>query len=298
MSFSHQKSTKFHELHHSDEILILGNAWDVVSARILERQGYKAIGTSSAGIASVLGYPDGEMMSITENCEMIHRISEAVDIPVSADIESGYGESAGEILQSVRQTILAGAVGINLEDSRNHVLISIERMVERIKVIKNLCTEMNSPLFLNVRTDALLDGASTEAIGESIERGSCYTEAGADGIFVPDMGDLDKAGIGQLVKELAAPLNIIIGDSSTSIEELEQLGVARVSFGPRVMRAMLSYMTEITSEVIQSGTFVKLKRRSLSYDKLNELLLRKIEPPGSPSIKSNVESTVYPPRYS
>jgi|TARA_B100002003_G_C14144585_1_gene550300 2-methylisocitrate lyase-like PEP mutase family enzyme len=274
MRFSHAQADHFRQLHHADEILVLGNAWDVISAKFLERQGYKAIGTTSAGIAAVLGYPDGEVMSIRENCEMVQRITAAVTIPVTADIEAGYGSSLADILASVQQAIKAGAIGVNLEDTTNGELLSVETMADHIAGIKTRCFELNTPLFLNVRTDALLkdEGTNAETLRDAVTRGNSYAEAGADGVFVPDLGDLGQKNISMLVQKLPLPLNIIVNENSRPIPALEQLGVARVSFGPRVMRAMLAYMSQITAELLSRGTSVRLGDHSLSYGEINSLL--------------------------
>ncbi|MBQ75240.1 MAG: dihydrouridine synthase [Gammaproteobacteria bacterium] len=274
MRFSHAQADHFRQLHHADEILVLGNAWDVISAKFLERQGYKAIGTTSAGIAAVLGYPDGEVMSIRENCEMVQRITAAVTIPVTADIEAGYGSSLADILASVQQAIKAGAIGVNLEDTTNGELLSVETMADHIAGIKTRCLELNTPLFLNVRTDALLkdEGTNAETLRDAVTRGNSYAEAGADGVFVPDLGDLGQKNISMLVQKLPLPLNIIVNENSRPIPALEQLGVARVSFGPRVMRAMLAYMSQITAELLSRGTSVRLGDHSLSYGEINSLL--------------------------
>ncbi len=273
LKFPEKRAEQFKQLHHGSEILLLGNVWDAVSARLLQSLGFKALGTSSAAISSVLGYPDGECMSADENLAFIKMISRAVDIPVSADIESGYGSTTTEILGNIEKFVQSGAVGLNLEDTKDGMLLPVAVMSERITAVKQRCSELDCPVFLNMRTDALLmTGSHSENINEAIERANKYAEAGADGIFVPDLGDLDQPGITRLVENIPLPLNLIVGENSSSVQEMEDLGVARLSFGPRMMRIMLATLSQTCEEILGSGTFEELKRPSLSYGQVNSLL--------------------------
>lgn len=264
-------------LHRAPPILLLPNAWDAASAKLYEKEGFSAIGTTSAGIASALGYPDGQRMSLEQNLEVVRRIAASCSIPVSADIEAGYAGDAEGVARSVAMTAEAGAVGINLEDGRPGCggtngggLLDLGQQVERVRAARRGADRSGVPLVINARTDVFLyAGDPGRRIDEAVARGNAYRQAGADCIFVPDLGDLDEPTLSILVREIEAPLNVIAGTSTPPIDRLEEIGVARVSFGPRPMRALLSLLREIVREWTESGTYERMARSTLSYDELN-----------------------------
>lgn len=264
----------FMALHHSTEILILPNAWDVVSAKIFEIEGFKAIGTTSAGIAATLGYADGQQMSLFENLDVVQRIVNGTDVPVSADIESGYAASIDGVVQCAEAVLDAGAVGLNLEDGSGDTdspLFDQSLQAEKITAMREMSVSKGKQLFINARTDVFLVGEnSTWALREAIERGNAYKEAGADCIFVPDVGDLDGHAIEILAQEIAAPINIIAGETTPPIRDLQDMGVARVSVGPRPMRAVLSSLRKIARELRVSGTYELMMESSITYSEVNQ----------------------------
>jgi len=269
------KAEAFLACHRDDAILILPNAWDVVSAKLFEKEGFKAVGTTSAGIASSLGYPDGERMSLEENMAVVGRIARNVALPVSADIEAGYAGTTEGGVQAARAVLEAGAVGLNLEDSTGDTgkpLFDISVMKERIQAIREMAAGENIPLVLNVRTDVyLLPGEkSSKDLAHAVNRGNAYHQAGADCIFVPDTGDLDKEMIMRLAREIEAPLNIIAGETTPPISELEVIGVSRVSLGPRPMRAMLALLRKIAREILNLGTYRTMTDDALTYSEINQ----------------------------
>ena len=272
-----RKAGLFRVLHESPPLLILPNAWDVVSARIYELEGFKAIGTTSAGIAATLGYPDGQRVTLEQMTDVVRRIANRVDVPVSADIEAGYATSIDGVVNATKTVLAAGAVGINLQDSTEEPsdpLFDVGTQVEKIKAIRDMAASEEIPLVVNARTDVYI--VSKEAPGQrldhAIERANAYREAGADCIFVPDFGDLDGKAIATLVKEIHAPLNIIAGERTPPLPELEQMGVARVSFGPRPMRAALALIRRIAREWKTTGTYTRMLTDSLSYAEVNQML--------------------------
>jgi len=273
-----RKAIEFRALHRPPPILLLPNAWDVVSARLFEIEGFRAIGTTSAGIATTLGYPDGQRMSLAENLSVVRRIAGAVRVPVSADIEAGYAGSPEGVAESVRAALAAGAVGINLEDGTGDPadpLFDAELMVERIRAVREAVESEGIPLFLNARVDTylVLKGGAEGTFRETVARARAYVEAGADGIFVPSMpGGLDRAAIAALAKEIPAPLNLIAGPDMPPVGELERLGVARLSFGPRPMRAALAFVRTMAKEWAEKGTYSLMTADSLSYEEVNEIL--------------------------
>lgn len=260
----------FLSLHHAPSILFLPNAWDVASSKIFELEGFKVIGTTSAGIAASLGYADGQHMSLHENINISQRIIQNTTLPVSIDLEAGYSSSVKGVALSAREALNAGAVGINLEDSVNGSLFDKILQQEKIRAIREMALTAGVHLFINARTDSymILDDPA-ECLRQSIERGNAYKEAGADGVFVPDVGLLDPKAIAILAKEIKAPLNILAGTTTPPISELENLGVARVSVGPRAMRALLSVLRKMAHEWLTDGTYKLTSESTISYSEVN-----------------------------
>lgn len=270
-----QKAEAFLGLHEDASVLVLPNAWDAVSAKLFEKEGFKAVGTTSAGISSSLGYPDGERMSLEENISVVRCIVRAVDLPVSVDIEAGYADTTEGVVRSAREVLKAGAVGLNLEDGTGdpaRPLFDLPVMKERVRAIREMTVVEEVPLVLNARTDVyLLPGEKSEKdLKHAVERGNAYREAGADCIFVPDLGDLDKESIARLVREIEAPLNIIAGATTPPIPELREIGVSRLSLGPRPMRAMLALLRRISREILVGGTYHQMTDETLAYAEINQ----------------------------
>lgn len=269
-----QKAQDFLELHRASSIFILPNAWDVASAKIFELEGFKAIGTTSAGISAMLGYADGQKMSLVENMDVVRRIVKNTFLPVSADIEAGYAVSTEGVVEAARAVLEVGAVGLNLEDSTGNTQIPLYDQFlqqEKIKAIREMSIDKGIHLVINARTDAyMLSQKPADGLREAIKRGNAYREAGADCIFVPDVGNLDKKTIETLVKEIDAPINIIAGASTPPILELQGMGVSRVSVGPRPMRAVLSLLRKIAKELTIEGTYKLMMESSISYSEVNK----------------------------
>jgi 2-methylisocitrate lyase-like PEP mutase family enzyme len=269
-----QKADEFLALHYAPTILILPNAWNVASEMIFELEGFKAIGTTSAGIAATLGYADGQQMSLAENIEVVQRIVNNTSLPVSADIESGYATSVEGVVETAQAVLNVGAVGLNLEDGTGDPstpLFDKALQQEKIKAIREMSAAVGIHLVINARTDVyLVHDDDTENLRYAIDRGNAYKEAGADCIFVPDVGTLEKQAMGILVKEIDAPINIIAGAQTPPIPELQDIGVSRVSVGPRPMRAVLSVLRKIAKELITTGTYTLMTESSISYSEVNQ----------------------------
>lgn len=271
-----RRAEAFLALHTARELLVLPNAWDVVSARIIENEGFKAIATTSAGVAATLGYPDGEHMSAEENAAVVRRIAQHVAVPVTADAEAGYGTSPEGVAKSIELMVRAGAVGVNLEDGTGDPakpLLDPSEHVERIKAVREMARSHGIPLVINARTDAYMlpDTQREVRLSQCIQRANVYRQAGADCIFVPDWGDIDAAQIKTLVNEIDAPLNIIVGDQTPPISELEEIGVARLSLGSKPMRAAMAHVRAVVREGKTTGVFKQMLAISLSYSEVNEL---------------------------
>ncbi len=255
-------------------MLVLPNAWDVASARIFEDAGFPAIATTSAGIAFSLGYPDGQRISREEMIARIGRIVRAVKVPVTADIEWGYGSSAEDVARTTREVIEAGAVGMNLEDATGRAdqpLLTLERAVEKIKAARDTAAQLRVPIVLNARTDIyLLPGGNPDAdFQEAVRRLVAFRDAGADCVFAPGLKDAET--IGRLVKSVQCPLNILAVPGTPSIAELEKLGVARVSVGSGFMRATLGLLRRAAEELKSAGTFSAIAD-GVPYADVNKML--------------------------
>jgi 2-methylisocitrate lyase-like PEP mutase family enzyme len=226
----------FRERHHGGAPLVLPNAWDAASARIIERAGAEAIATTSAGVAWSLGVPDGDRLDIDEAVAAVARIVRAVDVPVTADIESGYGDVA----RTVRLVRDAGAAGINIEDG----LVAAPERVAAARAA-------GGDLFVNARIDTFLRSAG--GVDETVSRAKTYVDAGADGVFVPGVYDL--AVIAELVSRIPAPLNVMVGPGAPSVSALAELGVRRVSVGPAIAAAAYSLVAAAAAEILTEGTY-------------------------------------------
>lgn len=257
-----ERAEMFLRFHHEKEILVLLNSWDIGSSKLIEACGYKAIATTSMGIAASLGYPDCQIITLSEMLDVISGIVNAVKVPVSVDIEAGYGNNLEEIIESVKKIIATGIVGINIEDSidLSPDLIGELEFCERISAIRELSDSLGFHLVINARTDSFYtsSGSTQEKLTESIKRGNRYIEAGADCIFVQPVWE--KEIIRTLVKEINAPVNILSNPSigaglPPSIQELEELGVARVSLGSSLMKATLALIKKVADELSEKGTY-------------------------------------------
>jgi 2-methylisocitrate lyase-like PEP mutase family enzyme len=229
-----ERAGQFLQLHQDRKIFLLPNAWDVASARIFEEAGFPAIATSSAGIANALGYPDGQLVPRVEMLEVVHRIAGAVSVPVTADMEAGYGTTPEAVARTAQDTISAGAVGMNLEDSvpaAPDTLVDTPKQKEIIRAVIEAAERMRVPFVLNARTDVFLHsvGPAETRLARALERLNAYRDAGAQCLFAP--GVRDEETIAQLARGLSGPLNILATAGTPPMSALGQLGVVRVSLG-------------------------------------------------------------------
>jgi 2-methylisocitrate lyase-like PEP mutase family enzyme len=257
-----EKARKFLKYHHDKEILVLANSWDIGSSKLIEACGYKAVATTSMGIAASLGYPDSQVIKLSEMISVITGIVNAVQVPVTADIEAGYGNNLDEVIASIEKIIATGIAGINIEDSidLSPVLIDENEFCERISAIRELSDSLGFHLVINARTDSFYTsaGSQREKLSESIKRGNKYREAGADCIFVQPVWE--KELITTLLKEINAPVNILANPANAaglppSIRELQDIGVARVSLGSSLMKTTLALIKKVADELSEKGTY-------------------------------------------
>ncbi|HQW97094.1 MAG TPA: isocitrate lyase/phosphoenolpyruvate mutase family protein [Saprospiraceae bacterium] len=258
-----EKADLFLKYHQDNEMLVLLNSWDIASSKIIEASGYKAIATTSMGMAASLGYPDCQIIQLSEVIEIITGIAKNVQAPITVDFEAGYGNNLTEIIDSVTQIIATGIVGINIEDSLelNPNLIDEMEFCERISAIRELSDSLGFHLVINARTDSFYTSIGTpkEKLSEAIKRGNKYREAGADCIFVQPVSERET--IATLVKEINAPINILsnpgigTGILPPSVSELQDLGVARLSLGSGLMKATLAIIKKVADELSEKGTY-------------------------------------------
>lgn len=230
---------------------VLPNAWDPGSARILEQVGFPALATTSAGIAFALGRPDATVDRDTM-LEQVARIAAAVDVPVSADLEAGYGARPEDVAETVADVVELGVVGANLEDQIGGVLLDVDAAAARIAAARAAAPA--EAFVINARTDTYFGAGSEDPFAETLERATRYVAAGADCVFVPGVDDAET--IRRLAAEIPAPLNIVAGLTATLIDAptLFSLGVKRVSLGGGIARAALGLVERAGRELLDSGT--------------------------------------------
>ena len=252
MTANTERAAAFLALHQPGAGFILPNAWDAGSARMLEQVGFAALATTSAGVAFSLGRADGQMEG-SEMLDFIARIVEAVDCPVSADLESGYGTTADQVADTVTAAVDIGVVGCNLEDaSPPGELLPVEAARERLEAARSSAPD--GSFVLNARTDTYMTG-HPDAFAETIRRAEQYVAAGADCIFVPGVSAAEE--IGRLTAEIDAPVNVVAGlvEPVLDAATLRELGVARISVGGTLTRAALSLVDRAGREMLEHGTF-------------------------------------------
>jgi 2-methylisocitrate lyase-like PEP mutase family enzyme len=236
---------------HTGPGFVLPNAWDAGSARILEQVGFPAIATTSAGIAWSLGVPDGGVLDRATMLEHVSRIVAAVSVPVTADLEAGYGDTADDVGDTMARAAALGAVGANIEDARRDGLFGIDQAVDRIAAAR--AAAPSGTFVLNARTDTYFAGAGGDVLAETVERAVRYIEAGADCVFVP--GVVEEDTIRRLAEAVPGPLNVVAGLANTiDAPTLFSLGVKRVSLGGSLARASLSMLERAGRELLGPGT--------------------------------------------
>lgn len=270
-----EKAELFHALHRRGEPVVLANAWDVASARLVEEAGATAVATTSAGVAWSLGAPDGDLLGREQALALVERVARAVGVPVTADIENGFAEKAEGVGETIRGVLAAGAVGVNIEDvvytETGAEVRTVADQAERIAAARQAADAVGVPLFINARVDIYLRaiGEPAERLGTTVARAAAFMEAGASGIFVP--GVVDPATVSALVEAIDAPLNVLVGPGAPPIPELAALGVARVSLGSSIAAAAYALVDRAAREAFGAGTY-KAIEGGLTYPQLNGLV--------------------------
>jgi len=261
LAAANAKSRRLRELVRAPEILVMPGAYDVLSARLFEQMGFPAIQCTSGGIAAVLGYPDGEAMSREDFLEITGQFAAVVSVPVNADAERGYGDVAA----TVRGLVARGVAGMNLEDGAGgkggvgRGLVELGAQLDNIREVMEAKRALGSEFFLNARVDAfmVMKDDPKKALNEAIRRGNAYAEAGGDCIFF--LQAHARETIARLVKEIEAPISILAGPESPTVAELQELGVARVSYGSAFLKAAIGATKKLALEICERGTITALK---------------------------------------
>lgn len=266
-----EKAERLRRLHAGPRVLVLANAWDAASARLIAAAGCPAIATSSAGVAYALGYADGQRIPRAEMLDMVRRIAATVDVPVSADMEGGYGDTPDAAAETARGVIAAGAVGMNLEDSGSAGrLLDAGLHADRVRAAREAANAAAVPLVINARTDVFeAPGTNDQRLAEAVRRANLYLAAGADCAFVPFTSDRDT--IARLVKEIRGPVNVLATKAAPPIAELERLGVRRVSVGSGIARAAYSLARRAAQELLERGTYGPIAEAALTHADLQRL---------------------------
>ncbi len=249
-------------------MLVLPNAWDVPSARIFEEAGFPAVATSSATLAASVGYPDGEKIPKDELFAIVQRIARALSVPLSVDIEGGYGTTIPALKDTIQRLIDAGAVGLNIEDtvrSEGRELRAVKNQAARIRAIREVSDAAGVPVVINARTDAYLVSPGDEArrLEAAVRRGNAFEEAGADCLY--PMGLANPDAIRTYVASVHLPINVMVRKGLPPIRDLERLGVKRLSLGPTSMYAALGALRKVAAELLETGTYESLVSGPITY---------------------------------
>jgi len=262
----------FASLHKRGDPLLLANAWDVASAVAIEAAGAKAIATTSAGVAWSLGVPDAADLGADRVAEVIGRIAAAVSVPVSADIEAGYGDTPDAVAATVAAVVRAGAVGVNLEDRRpGSSLFDPAEQADRLAAARACVAEV--PIWINARTDVFLSGAypgTSAGVAAALKRAEAYAAAGADSLFVPGLVDLAA------IAELAAgplPVAVMVWPGAPAAADLAAAGVVRISLGAAIAQAAYGVAARAAAELLTSGTYDS-SANGFEYGAMNDALRR------------------------
>jgi 2-methylisocitrate lyase-like PEP mutase family enzyme len=260
----------FHDLHRGPDLLILANAWDAGSARLIESLGAKAVATTSAGFAWGLGYPDGDAVPLAELVHGIRLIARAIQVPLSVDMESGFGRAPADVGAAMTQIAEAGAVGCNIEDGANPP----EMLAAKIGAARQATERLGIDFFINARIDVYLRQLvpPAERVAESLRRARLYRDAGASGIFVPAVVAPDE--IRALAQGIDRPLNVLAWPGLPAAGDLAKLGVRRLSAGSGITKAVYGRMAATAGGFLADGDSAALAAGALDSATLNGLFRR------------------------
>jgi 2-methylisocitrate lyase-like PEP mutase family enzyme len=270
-----QKAELFRQLHHTAGPLLLPNIWDPLGAALLQDLGFPAVATSSGAVALTQGRRDGEQLPFAELLAQLRKITAAVSVPVSADIEKGYASTDEELAEHIEALIGTGIAGVNIEDSEkgSNALLPMEDQARRITVVRQVAERMQVPLFINARVDCYVHAdnlSHAEKVQETQRRAKAYLQAGADGIFPILLKDPQH--IQALVEELDAPLNIMAYPGIPELKVLHGLGVRRISLGSSFLKVAVRAMQDFARKLQRLEGTGEITANPVTSDYLNALI--------------------------
>ncbi|RKS27812.1 2-methylisocitrate lyase-like PEP mutase family enzyme [Pseudomonas sp. WPR_5_2] len=259
--------TQFHQLH-QDGLLILTNVADAAGARLVEQLGNKAVATSSAAVAWVHGYPDGNTLPLERLVSTVESIARLISVPLTVDIEAGYSDDLARVAQVVDAVIAAGAVGINIEDGASPP----ELLARKIETVREIAERRNVNLFINARTDVYLKSLvpAEDRVAETVRRAVLYQAAGANGLFAA--GVTSEYEIKALSQGTTLPLNVLGLPGLPSPEALQGLGVRRLSAGSGIAEFLYGAMASLAQSFLRTGKLDDHDIKALTYGEINALL--------------------------
>jgi len=257
----------FRQLHKNSTPLLLANAWDAGSARIIEMQGAKAIATTSAGVAWALGYPDGYKLPIEELTRVTANIARTIRIPLSVDVENGYADEVDDVGHVLTPIFESGAVGINIEDGKQAPAL----LAAKIERVKTTAGKLGIDVFVNARTDVYLQGLVREEqrLEETIKRAKLYRNAGADGLFVPALTEANP--ICAIVEATDLPLNLLARPGLPDAAGLGKLGVRRLSAGSTISAAACQIVADLAKDFLETGNSAGVLKNNMPYSQLQSM---------------------------
>lgn len=267
-----EKANLFRAQHHAEKLLILPNIWDALTARLISTLGYPSIATASVSMSLVNGYADGENMPYEILIEKVKLIAEAVDLPVTVDIERGYANSINKLKDNIKLLIDSGAVGLNIEDGLDHgkIIVPVKEQCQRIEAIRETAITSNVPIVINARTDLFMGPQNGDELTQAVERANAYEAAGAD-CFYPILIN-NYEDITRLLKQIKIPVNVVLMPAIGDLKKLEMIGVKRVSVGPALLKLALSSMKNAAEELLNYDSKEFFDPRQISYDVMNNLI--------------------------
>ena len=248
----------FKEFHFQESPILICNVWDVISAKAAQELNFKAIGTSSGAIASMLGYPDGEKMSFTELEYIVKRIAKSTQLPLTVDLEGGYSRNPSEIVEHIKRLVDLGVVGVNIEDSvvaEKREMMDADSFSELLEKICSNLVQQNQQVFINVRTDTFLMGLPNP-VTSTIERAKKYQNAGGHGLFVPCI--VKEEDIATVIENIELPLNVMCMPNLPNFETLNKLGVKRISMGGFVQSKLNKILKKELNGILVNNSFQNL----------------------------------------
>ncbi|HEY5461907.1 MAG TPA: isocitrate lyase/phosphoenolpyruvate mutase family protein [Hanamia sp.] len=270
-----EKGKILYDLHHNGKLLILPNVWEPLGATMLENIGYPVVATSSSAVAFSNGYDDGEKLPFNDLLNILRKIVHSVNVPVTADIESGYAKNNTTLAENIKKLINTGIAGINFEDSHHdeQKLISVDEQCEKIFLIKKVASETGMPFFVNARTDSYIKNnnlSSEEKLSQTIQRGKAYKEAGADCLYPITLKN--KKDFVTIIKEVGLPVNILLLPGIPDFNELKETGVTRLSLGGNFIKFAISNMKNITEKLLNFEGMNEITQNLISTDYLKNLI--------------------------